>query len=57
LPKARTLLTTTAVLTGLRAGRQTHRYAEALRRDLVADPEAWSQWPDEPDETTPPPAR
>lgn len=48
LPKARTLLTATAVLTGLRAGRQTRRYAEALRRDLLADPEAWSEWPDEP---------
>jgi len=48
LPKARTLLTATAVLTGLRAGRQTRRYAEALRRDLLADPAAWSAWPDEP---------
>lgn len=52
LPKARTLLTTTAVLTGLRAGRRTRRYAEALRHDLVADPAAWTEWPDEAD--TPP---
>jgi len=48
LPNLRTVLTASAVTAGLRCGRTTRRYGEALRRDLRADPTAWSQWPDEP---------
>jgi hypothetical protein len=48
LPRPRVLLTASAVTAGLRCGGVTRRYGEALRRDLRADPTAWSQWPDEP---------
>jgi hypothetical protein len=48
LPKLSTVLTASAVTAGLRCGRTTRRYGEALRRDLRADPTAWSRWPDEP---------
>lgn len=48
LPRPRMLLTASAVTAGLRCGGETRRYGEALRRDLRADPTAWSQWPDEP---------
>jgi hypothetical protein len=48
LPKLGTVLTASAVTAGLRCGRTTRRHGEALRRDLRADPAAWSQWPDEP---------
>lgn len=47
LPNLRTVLTASAVTAGLRCGRTTRRYGERLRRDLRADPTAWSQWPDE----------
>ena len=47
LPNLSTLLTASAVAAGLRCGRTTRRYGEALRRDLRADPTAWSRWPDE----------
>ena len=47
LPSLRTLLAVSAVSAGLRCGRTTRRYGEALRRDLRADPTAWSQWPDD----------
>ena len=47
LPNLRTLLTASAVTAALRCGRTTRRYGDALRRDLRADPTAWSQWPDE----------
>jgi hypothetical protein len=42
----RMVVTASAVTAGLRCGRTTRRYGEALRRDLRADPTAWSQWPD-----------
>jgi hypothetical protein len=48
LPNLRTMLTVSAVSAGLRCGRTTRRYGEALSRDLRADPTAWSQWPDGP---------
>ena len=48
LPSLRMVLTASAVTAGLRSGRTTRRYGEGLRRDLRADPTAWSQWPDEP---------
>ena len=48
LPSLRTLLAVSAVSAGLRCGRTTRRFGESLRRDLRADPTAWSQWPDEP---------
>lgn len=47
LPNPRTVVTAYAVVAGLRCGRETRLYGEALRRDLSADPTAWSQWPDE----------
>jgi hypothetical protein len=48
-PKLRTLVAGGAVVAGLRCGRATRRYGEALRLDLRADPTAWSDWPaDEP---------
>ena len=47
LPNLRTVLTASAVTAGLRCGRTTRRYGEALRRDLRADPTAWSQWSDD----------
>ena len=46
--RLRTVFTVSAVSAGLHSGRDTRRYGEALRRDLRADPTAWSQWPDEP---------
>jgi hypothetical protein len=46
--RPRALFTATAVSAGLHRGRATRRYGEALRRDLRADPTAWSRWPDEP---------
>lgn len=46
--RLRTLFTASAVFAGLRSGRTTRRYGNALRRDLRADPTAWSRWPDEP---------
>jgi hypothetical protein len=46
--RPRTLFTASAVIAGLHRGRTTRRYGEALRRDLRADPTAWSSWPDEP---------
>jgi hypothetical protein len=48
LPSLRRVVTASAVSAGLRCGRGTRRYGEALRRDLRDDPTAWSQWPDEP---------
>jgi hypothetical protein len=47
LPNLSSVLTASAVTAGLRCGRTTRRYGEALRRDLRADPTARSQWPDE----------
>lgn len=46
--RLRTLFTASAVSAGLHSGRATRRYGEALRRDLRADPTAWSRWPEEP---------
>ena len=46
--RLRTLFTASAVTAGLRSGRTTRRYGNALRRDLRADPTARSRWPDEP---------
>lgn len=48
LPPLRALFTASAVTAGLHSGRATRRYGEALRRDLRADPTAWTQWPAEP---------
>jgi hypothetical protein len=47
LPGVRTMFATTAVAAGLRSGRETRRYGDALRRDLSADPTAWSRWPED----------
>lgn len=47
LPSLRTLSAASAVSAGLHSGRRTRRYGEALRRDLRADPTAWSRWPAE----------
>jgi hypothetical protein len=47
LPRARTLFAATAVTAGLHSGRETRRYGDALRRDLSADPTAWSRWPED----------
>lgn len=46
--RLRSVCTAAAVSAGLRSGRTTRRYGNALRRDLRADPTAWSRWPDEP---------
>jgi hypothetical protein len=46
-PAMRTLLAGGAVAAGLRCGRTTRRYGEALRLDLRDDPTSWSKWPDE----------
>lgn len=46
--RLRMVFTASAVTAGLRSGRTTRRYGNALRRDLRADPTAWSRWPDEP---------
>ncbi|MBR7836904.1 hypothetical protein KDL01_26740 [Actinospica durhamensis] len=53
--RLRTLFTASAVSAGLHSGRATRQYGEALRRDLSADPTAWSRWPDEPAATPPRP--
>jgi hypothetical protein len=47
MPGVRTLFATTAVTAALRSGRETQRYGDALRRDLNADPTAWSRWPED----------
>lgn len=44
LPRLRTMFAVTAATAGLRSGRATRRYGEALRRDLRKDPTARSQW-------------
>jgi hypothetical protein len=45
--RLRTVFTVSAVSAGLHSGRETRRYGEALRKDLRADPTAWSRWPDQ----------
>lgn len=45
LPRYRTVLTASAALAGLRCGRETHRFGDALRQDLSEDPSALTAWP------------
>lgn len=52
--RLRTVFTVSAVSAALHSGRETRRYGEGLRKDLSSDPTAWSQWPDEPLESSTP---
>jgi hypothetical protein len=44
LPDYRAVLTASAVLAGVRCGRQTHRFGDELRQDLSEDPSARTNW-------------
>ena len=45
LPDYRAVLTASAVLAGVRCGRETRRFGDELRQDLSEDPSARTYWP------------